>query len=250
MQTALSDQEDVSEQAPYWTPHHVRIAVTPTGIVLLDLKRNRYLGLGVTNARELAALAANWSQVSTEAQPVQALSRDSALARAAAFIQAGLLSRDAPEIAFTTSSVDLTVQLTSIGLQEQAATPVRLHDVMNFVRACLWAKWALRSRTLYSIACEISAAKAQASGAANLQRTIELVCTFRRLRPYAFESSDRCLFHALALLNFLARYGAHPTWVIGVCARPWAAHSWLQLGNCVLDSSPEEMCQFTPILAI
>lgn len=246
----MSVQHTVSAEARYWTPHHIRVAVTPTGVVLLDLKRNRYLGLGIGNARELAALAANWSQVSNEAQPLESLSRDSALARIAPFLQAGLLSSDPPDVAFNALTVDLNVQLASVGLQAQALISLQTHHILNFVRSCLWAKSALRSRTLYSIACEVSAAKTKVTDTAPLQRTIELVCTFRRLRPYAFESKDRCLFHALALLNFLFRYGCHPTWVIGVCARPWSAHSWLQLDNCILDSSPEEVCSFTPILAI
>lgn len=240
----------MSTEAQYWTPHHIRIAVTPTGVVLLDLKRNRYLGLGVNNARELAALAANWSQVSNEAQPLEALSRDNAVARVAAFVQAGLLSCDPPDNAFATHPVDLSAQLGSIGLQQQALASIHLHHMIRFARACIWAKSALRSRTLYSIACEVSAAKARSVDAPDLQRTIELVCIFRRLRPYAFESHERCLFHALALLNFLLHYGVHPTWVIGVSARPWGAHSWVQLDNCILDASPEEVCTFTPILAI
>jgi hypothetical protein len=224
--------------------------VTSTGVVLLDLKRNRYLGLGVGNTRELAALAANWTQVSNEAEPLESLSRDSALAHVEPFLQAGLLSRDPPEVAFNVRTVDLNVRLASVGLQAQAPTSLQAHHLFNFIRACLWAKSGLRSRALYSIACEVSAAKEHVAEIAPLQRTIELVCIFRRLRPYAFESKDRCLFHALALLNFLFRYGCHPTWVIGVCARPWSAHSWLQLDNCILDSSPEEVCSFTPILAI
>jgi hypothetical protein len=243
-------QNNVTEDVRYWAPHHIRVAVTPTGVVLLDLKRNRYLGLGVKNAQELAALAANWPQVSVEAQPFEALARENAVAHLAAFIQAGLLSCDPPEVAFNSSTVDLTGQLTSIGLQHQAETTIRLHHIIDFARACLWAKSALRSRTLYSIACELNAIKTKASSTVDLQRTVELVCIFRRLRPYAFESEDRCLFHALALLHFLYRYRSYPTWVIGVCARPWAAHSWLQLNNCILDSSPEDVCSFTPILAI
>ena len=64
---------------------------------------------------------------------------------------------------------------------------------------------------------------------------------FRRLRPYAFAAKDQCLFHALALLKFLAYYNIFPTWVIAVRPTPWAAHSWLQLGNHVLDCNPEEI---------
>jgi hypothetical protein len=248
---AVTKKKNVSEDEQYWTPHHIRAAITPTGVVLLDMKRNRYMGLGMTEARALAALAPNWPHASTEGQPLQALSRERALLRVAAFVEAGLLSRDPPEAGFSTTTVDLTAQLTSIGLQDQATVPIRPHHIVNFIRACVWAKWVLRSRTLYSVACEISAAKkTQGSSASNLQCTIALVCIFRRLRPYAFESRDRCLFHALALLRFLSRYASHPTWVIGVSARPWAAHSWLQVDNCLLDSSPEEVCSFTPILAI
>jgi hypothetical protein len=237
----------------YWTPHHMRIAVTPTGVVLLNLKHDRYIALDEEDARDLAALASNWSEVSSMAQPFVPLSLRKALARVEALIRAGLLTAEPQDVTFRTTSVDLTVQLTSVGLQADVATSVRFHHISNFVRACLWSKKAMRSRSLYSVACELSATKASAEtsiSAADVQRTTELVCIFRRLRPYAFESKDRCLFHALALLHFLGRYGSYPTWVIGVCARPWAAHSWLQLDNCLLDSSPDDVSIFTPILAV
>jgi hypothetical protein len=247
---AVCGKQDVGMS--YWTPQHLRIAVTPTGVVLLDLKRDRYTALDEADASQLAALAANWSQVSTVARPFVPPSRDSVLARVAAFMRAGLLSTDPPSLAITTRAIDLTVQLRSIGLEHQVATSLRPHHVLAFIGACLWARRAMRSRTLYAVACEISAAKAKArpSDVADVTRTTELVCIFRRLRPYAFKSSDQCLFHALALLNFLMRYGSQPTWVIGVCAMPWAAHSWLQIDDCILDSSPEDVCIFTPILAI
>jgi hypothetical protein len=246
----MSAKDDSADVPSYWAPHHLRAAVTATGVVLLDLKQNRYRGIGRANACELAALAANWSEVSTEAHPLQVSPRDSALKHAAAFIEAGLLSRDPPEVGFEARRVDLNAQLASIGLQEQRAASIQPHHVLSFVRASLWAKRALRKRTLHSIACEVSAAKNQVPGRPDLEQTIELVCIFRRLRPYAFEAKDRCLFHTLALQRFLACYGSHPTWVIGVSAKPWAAHSWLQLDSWVLDSSPEEICAFTPILAI
>jgi len=246
----MSENDTATEDAQYWAPHHIRAAVTATGVVLLDLRQNRYLGLGLRHASELATLAANWSHVSTEAQPLPSLSKASVLARAPAFMEAGLLVRHAPDVAFNASTIDLNVQLTSVGLQAQSTASMRPDHVVNFVRACLWSKQALRSRTLYSVACEVSAAKSNDSREPDLLRTTQLVCIFRRLRPYAFESRDRCLFHSLALLRFLALYGSHPTWVIGVCAKPWAAHSWLQLNSWVLDANPEEICGFTPILAV
>lgn len=235
----------------YWAPHYLRAAVTPTGVVLLNLQQNRYLGLGLADAQQFAALATNWREISVEAQPLPLSGEPIADARAAAFIDAGLLCRVPAAIGFDTTVVDMTAQLISVGREQQAVAAIRPHHVFNFIRACFWAKRMLRSRTLYSVACDVSAAKQQQRALPpNPQRTIALVGVFRQLRPYAFESRDKCLFHALALLRFLGYYGSHPTWIIGVSARPWMAHSWLQLGDCVLDSSPEEIGSFTPILAI
>lgn len=246
----MSGQGKGCDEVRYWVPHHLRVAVTPTGVVVLDLKRDRYFALDETNARELAALATNWDEVSTETQPFEAVSRDAALSRVDALIRAGLLSRDAPDRSFRARRVDLTVQLASGGLPGSPAASLRPHHVRSFVLACLWAKRVMRSRTLYSVACEISEARTGNSEVVDLQRTIELVSVFRGLRPYSFEAKDRCLFHALALQRFLFRYRSYPTWVVGVSARPWAAHSWVQSDECVLDSSPEEVCGFTPILGI
>jgi hypothetical protein len=38
--------------------------------------------------------------------------------------------------------------------------------------------------------------------------------------------------------------------MIGVTAIPFAAHSWVQEDRFVFDESPEEVCFFTPILAV
>lgn len=247
----MTSQQATGEAgARYWIPHHLRVAVTPTGVVLLDLKRDRYFALDETETRELAVLAGNWAEVSNEAQTLGSIERDTAANRGPAFVRAGLLTPEPQQATFNTTPVDVSAQLTSIGHQGEIATSIRLHHILAFIGACRWAKKVMRSRSLYSVACELSAAKTNANSSLDVRRTNELVFIFRRLRPYAFEAKDQCLFHALALMHFLMRYGSRPSWVIGVCARPWAAHSWLQLDNCILDASPEDVCTFTPILAV
>ena len=47
-----------------------------------------------------------------------------------------------------------------------------------------------------------------------------------------------------------ACYDVYPTWVIGVRTKPWAAHSWVQQGTLLLDANPEQVCDYSPILAI
>lgn len=233
-------------------PPHTRVCVTATGAVLLDLKRNRYFGLGCREARSLSTLASNWSASSSSAGPVlEPMPPDDAARLADALVKAGFLTPVAPtEPGPQFTSIDGSAPLTSVGHELAGAAHLHLHHFVVFLRACIWAKRAVDSRLLYSIACEIAATKADAPQTIDRERTIELVSVFRRLRPYAFAAKDQCLFHALALLKFLSHYNIFPTWVIAVRPTPWAAHSWLQMGSLVLDCNPEEICEYSPILAI
>jgi hypothetical protein len=240
------------DQKEFWMPPHTRICVTATGGVVLDLKRNRYFGLGDREVRSLCALATNWSAASTPAgHPIEPMPLDDAARLADALVKAGFLMLDAPtEAGLGFAAIESNAALTSVGHELSAAIRLRLRHIVAFLHACIWAKRAVDSRLLYSIACEVAAKKAAARHTIDLERTVELVCVFRRLRPYAFAAKDQCLFHALALLKFLSHYNIHPTWVIAVRPKPWAAHSWLQLGCFVLDCDPEEIGEYTPILAI
>jgi hypothetical protein len=236
----------------FWMPPHTRVCVTATGAVLLDLKRNRYFGLGYREARSLSSLATNWSTVSTPAgHPLEPMPLADAARLADALIKAGFLTPVAPsEPGPSFTAIESNGTLTSVGHELSAEVRLHLHHIIAFLRACIWAKRAVDSRLLYSIACEVAASKAHASQTIDLERTVKLVCAFRRLRPYAFAAKDQCLFHALALLKFLSCYNIYPTWVIAVRPKPWAAHSWLQFDTFVLDCNPEEICEYTPILAI
>jgi len=236
----------------FWMPPHTRACVTATGAVVLDLKRNRYFGLGYREARSLSTLAANWPAASTSSgQPLEPMEPEDAARLAEALVKAGFLTPDAPtDPGPSFTSIDSHETLTSVGYQLSAAPRLHLQHIVAFLRACLWARRAVDSRMLYSIACEIAESKAGMTHDNDLERTIALVSVFRRLRPYAFAAKDQCLFHALALLKFLAHYNIHPTWVIAVRPTPWAAHSWLQLGTFVLDCNPEEISGYTPILAL
>lgn len=249
---SLAAQNDRQQDlAQYWMPAHVRACPTSSGAVILDLKRNRYFGIGTKETRALFTLEKNWSQANARAgRLLEPMPLDSALRLANHFVEAGFLSPSVPEPALTTGAIDLSGTLTSVGHEVGRSVSIGPGHFMRFLRACAWARRSLRSRTLYSVACEISGAKRQLSPSFDEQRAIDLVCVFRRLRPFAFTAKDQCLFHALALVKFLSCYQVFPTWVIGVRARPWAAHSWVQEGSLLLDSNPEHVCEYTPILTV
>jgi len=236
----------------YWIPAHVRVCPLLASTVLLDLKRNRYFGIGTKETRALSTLALNWDEANGSAATVERLDPDAAIAMADALIAAGLLSRDVPaeRTAFGGAPLDLSGVLTSAGHQLNRRSPLSLAHLASFVAALAWTRRALRSRTLYSIACEIRDRKAAADGHFDEHRAVELVGIFRRLRPHAFAARDRCLFHSLALVRFMARHAVFPTWVIGVRAKPWGAHAWVQQNKLLLDANPEQVCEYTPILTV
>lgn len=239
----------------YWLPTHVRACSTATGTVILDLRRNRYFGVGRKETAVLRSLAGNWQSLAaqsasfaTEAEP---LPQADTVSIADKLVEAGLLSNNAPEpAAFTLTPVDLNSVLTSVGHELDRKASIGWRHVTSFLGACTWARRSVKSRTLYLVAEEIGRQKNAAGAPFDTERAIELVGIFRRLRPHTFAARDQCLFHALALVRFLASHNVYPTWVIGVRTKPWAAHSWVQQGTLLLDANPEQVCEYTPILAI
>ena len=218
--------------------------------VFLDLKRNRYFGVGARETRALQTLAANWSEACTQTSgAIEPMAPEDAAQLANALASAGLLSHTEPSaMSHAPCAINLDALLRDLGAERQGGS-IRLTHVSRFVRACLWARCALRSRSLYALACELARDRIAAHAVFDEEQAIELARVFRRLRPYAFAAHDRCLFHALALVRFLSYYKVFPLWVIGVRIRPWAAHSWVQQGSLILDGNPEQVCQYTPIFA-
>lgn len=230
----------------------MRVCPLLASTILLDLKRNRYYGIGTNETRALSTLALNWNEANGTATPVERLSPEAAIAMADALIEAGMLSREAPADSRTFSGppVDLSGILISAGHELNRSTPLRLTHMATFLAALAWTRRALRSRTLYSIACELRDSKAAGGDRFDEHQALELVGIFRRLRPHTFAARDRCLFHSLALVRFLARHAVFPTWVIGVRARPWGAHAWVQHDKLLLDANPEQVCEYAPILTV
>lgn len=236
----------------YWIPPHVRVCPLLASTILLDLKRNRYFGIGTHETRALSTLARNWNEVAGAGTDVDPLAPDAAITMADALIDAGLLSRDAPadRSNLRGAALDLSGALTSAGHEVSRVTSLRLAHVASFLGALAWTRRALRSRTLYSIACEVRDRKVTVRSEFDPERAIELVGIFRRLRPHTFAARDRCLFHSLALVRFMSRHTVFPTWVIGVRAKPWGAHAWVQQDKLLLDANPEHVCEYTPILTV
>ena len=62
--------------------------------------------------------------------------------------------------------------------------------------------------------------------------------------------ANLCLSRSIAMVQRLASFGCRAQLVMGVRVSPFAAHSWAQFDDLVLNDTPEEVARFEPILVV
>ena len=132
-----------------------------------------------------------------------------------------------------------------------AQGPFRLADVARAIASQRRVERRLSKGSLRSVLGEFSRLSnacstselAEGGGAARAVRAFELA---RLLRSPA----NRCLPRSIALANCLASHGVTAQVVLAVKLAPFAAHCWTQLGDTVLNDTPEEVARYTPILVV
>jgi hypothetical protein len=259
--------ETLMQGSRVWISSHVYVCGTRDGSVLLDLKRDKYFGLGREDSETLADSVYAW--------PKPAWSRESNRANSRAdervdypssgalhaerlcdsLVQEGLLSRqeEARDFGVRGDRINMRAEWISVGDELEVRGEIRTRDVVRFVGAYTFSRYSLKFRPFLSTVQSVHARKmrrATADEHGEVTAVAMLIDIFRRLRPLMFAAEGRCLLHALTLVRFLSYYDVYPEWVIGVNTSPWVAHSWVQWGNFLLDTNPEKVCQFTPIMVV
>ena len=228
-------------------------SATRHGLIFLDLMRNRYSGLVRCDALTLSKYVDGIPAVdSSLGECSESNTKDAALLDA--LVAAGVLTR-APTATreIVSTPVPLNGPLTSIG-DEIAGTPdVNAWQIAVFLIYLISSAVALRLLPLRHVVRVVHRKRLAALAKGykfNVSRAADLVATFRGIRPYFFLPKDKCLLHALTLTRYLAHHGEFPVWVLGVKTDPWAAHSWVQQEDFLLDCNPEKVCHLEQILGI
>ena len=241
-------------QQQYWLSSHVYACQTSDGAVLLDVRRNSYIGLSEQVTQALTAAVVGWQSIAR--RPADASMIGHCINKqdpVRQLVANGVLTTDSGR-GHRLDPIELAPPASLLSVDQQARNRRRvgLADILNFVTALATAQWLLRVRSFEHLVSTIKARKARygEERGFDIHTIAELIWVFRCIRPFFFTSYGNCLLHALTLTNFLAKYDLFPTWVVGVKTGPFAAHSWVQSGRFVLDCAPDQMTQFTPILAI
>ncbi len=226
----------------YQLAEHVHACITPKGTVFLDLDRDAYSGITFCQSQALGRAVEGWP---AREAPWDARSHDTSderfdtLAILASLCHAGVLvPREAPGHCHREIEQDEPTEELKTWRDMR---PVRVHarDVLSFFRALLTALVMLRCRSMRAVAARAQRlATSQACTDAELARARELLTLYTYIRLFVFARRGRCLLDSLTLLEFLAARGVHVRWIVGVRARPFSAHCWLQHERWILNGTP------------
>lgn len=237
---------------PLHLASHVRARECGGQVVLLDLRSNRYVGIGRTASVALSHCVGGWPSVAegTIAETVPSGSIE-IRTMAQRFLSQGLLSCTAP-----TRPLDIPLAIADASLDfEDLSTPIEFgaQRVARFLRGAAFASCRLRFQSLDTIARAVSERRLRQHGAHGNSLAIPAsmrvsAIAYERLRPFLFTARKKCLFDSLSVLEFLASENLFPHWVIGVKTAPFGAHAWVQYGSLVLNDQHARVRQFRPIL--
>lgn len=250
--SSIGLQRDDARSQRYWLRPWIYACPTHDGAVVLNLESDAYLGLTAEQAWALHTKVVDWPAPTGEYTENGTVTEAQAQLFADACVTSGLLTRDsvtgrsAAPIVLTSSQT-----LSALGCELSTAKRLGSRAPARFLAATASAFWMLRVRSLKSAVSVVRQRKCtRASASFDVASMTKRVQEYRRLRSYFYTAKGHCLFHALALINYLSYYDLFPTWVIGVRSHPFGAHSWVQHERWVLDATPEQVCYYTPILAI
>jgi hypothetical protein len=218
-------------------------------VVVLDLKRDRYLSLDTGSS----ALLRPHVNLLASRQGFLEGDEQSPLGKVLFRLCAnGILCAAGTPAAAAEPRCPLICPQSEIAPRAPLGERACSHDLLRYIASVMSAKWALRVYPLHRIVLSERRKKVTQGGACavfDMARAGRLCGIYSRLRVIA-TGPTQCLFDALALRLFLSKYELFPDWIFGVRLNPFAAHCWLQHGDTLVNDSLDSVRRFTPIMAV
>jgi hypothetical protein len=225
----------------YYLAAHAYACLSGDQLVLLDLEAGRYLALDYAQAAALTPFVHGWPVPASGAPPDASLLAE--LRRRSLLTNDACAGKPANPLEMPRASTDLPLR--------SGAPPLTSSEILGAITATTRAVVLVRGAPLRRIVRRVSARRQRSvQSAGSADETRRLIEVFEYVRPFLFSGRDACFIECLALLEFLSPRAVSPTWVFGVRTKPFAAHCWLQLDDCVLTDSVERTGSFTPIMAV
>jgi hypothetical protein len=239
--------EGPSEIRRFRLARHVYASLDPEGAVLLDVERDAYIGLNADQVSALSSLVEGWPSSSQPKAPEP----DQALIFAELLHSRGLLVHaDAGGKSYEALSVTCADE-ELVPWDGATSDSIRASHVWHLALSICSIAIRLRRQPFVALVERHRQRRAAALCRPFEEQSVQaLISAFLNLRVWMYRRRGRCLFDTLVLLDFLARYGVFPAWIIGVRSVPFSAHSWAQHEQAVLNGTPEFVRDYTPILFV
>lgn len=201
---------------------HVHACIDGDWLIFLDLKANRYFAVSAAQSAAIDGIAnARHDETAVESGALQKLAARGVL----------------------TTSKDAHPAQELIGHSGRINAPT----IMQFAWAAQWASTTVRRGDMWRAAQFIRSWKRASRQDVDAGR--KAILQFNEMRPW-LPKRYVCLFDALCLIRFLLARGTHATLVIGVRARPFLAHSWVELDGAIVDDGGEDCASMQEIVRL
>lgn len=210
---------------------HISFATIDGQPIFLDLRRDRYFALDGAAAEAFAAFRSNPDHPSSDEF-------------AKALVATGLFAPSHEP----RSLLPARIATPERDLLEDGASP-GLKDLIQILFLLIGYRRAVRRQPLEIVIARPPRRNAKRSGSLPTAAALSLAQRFLRARGL-IPIKPICLQDSLALHDWLATHGAHPSLVLGVRLDPFAAHCWVQLGKIVLNDASDRVTAYTPVLVV
>lgn len=199
-------------------------------VVFLDLARDRYLCLPEALGDDFRHWASGEALGPAEQE---------------ALIAAGLLEPgDGEPVAATRyqpARRDLAIE------RKDIANPF---DVLIATAGQLRARRWLRRQPILDIAASFAQHRATHQGKPDDETRLHKIARAFLISAALVRAADQCLPRAIAAYRLCLQHGIDAALIFGVRLHPFAAHSWVQVGDAVVVGDLEQVRLYAPILVL
>lgn len=232
----------------YWLRQWVYAAISDEHLVFLDVLRDKYYLIPCDEARLVYSVIVQDGEEKADV-PSEEIEPGCEPKSIEQMVENGLIT-DKPEAGKPFSQCSILPPVDRFEHTESDEEPkVCWHHVVSAFLTGLLVHIALRFMPLRLIIKLLSRSKVMPNPEECERTGLKLAALYRLMRPFLYRSR-LCLYDTIAFASFCRIYGFSPTIVFGVKGEPFEAHCWAQWGALVLNDSPQNTGQYTPIMAV
>jgi hypothetical protein len=229
---------------------HAYLCEFDDGAILLDLRSDTYLGIDAQHLSNLRACIGNWPNSDRIDRDVEHHDVSASESLLVDLLARGIRTTT-PTSTQSSPAPNPTTALT-VTSSERTRSRIPLTHIARFFIALLLVMSCLKRNRLPALLGWLRQRQSSIHGGNSVtqEEIVERLASFLRLRIWCYTARQRCLFDSLVLTVYLTKGKIPCTFVVGVASKPFLAHSWVQIGDSVLNDTAEHAQNFKTILSI